>query len=80
MKNKMSNRRPYSEIMDDVQKTPYGKGCRKLHKELKEGYKDGLPLFMRYPNVPTIISLIAVIFALFVLLATLWIMLGPLMK
>ena len=55
-KRKMA--RPYLEIMEDVKKAPYGKPCRRLHKELKE-YKDGLPMFMRYPNAPIIMSIIA---------------------
>lgn len=63
-------KRTYSEIMDDVQKARYGKECRKLHKELKGYYHDGLPLFMRYPNAPKIF-LIIVSILLFVPLAAL---------
>lgn len=50
------DRRKYSEIMEDVKKAPYGKERRKLHKELKRDYNDGLPLFMRYPNLPIYVS------------------------
>ena len=52
-------KRTYSEIMDDVQKASYGKERRILHKELKESYGEGLPLFMRYPDLPMIVSIIS---------------------
>lgn len=57
-------KRTYSEIMDDVQKAKYGKESRKLHKELKKYYHDGLPLFMRYPNAPKICLIIVSILLL----------------
>lgn len=53
-------RRPYKDIMNDLQTAEYGGECRKLHKELRKYYKQGLPLFMRYPNFPLIISVVAV--------------------
>lgn len=51
-----SKQRSYKEIMDDVQKANYGKEMRALHKELKqhEDHYGGLPMFMRYPNLPDI--------------------------
>lgn len=49
-------KRTYEEIMRDVSEATPGKECRKLHKELKENYRDGLPLFMRYPDLPQIVS------------------------
>lgn len=52
--------RTVSEIMADVQKADYGKECRKLHKELKRVTGGGLPLFMRYPNLPSIVSIVAI--------------------
>ena len=61
-------KRTYSEIMDDVQKAKYGKECRKLHKELKEYYHDGLPLFMRYPFLPTVLSAISIAISVFTLI------------
>lgn len=54
-------KRTYEEIMRDVSEATPGKECRKLHKELKENYRDGLPLFMRYPNLPQIVSAAALI-------------------
>lgn len=51
-------KRTYREIMQDLQNATRGKECRKLHKELKQ-YGDALPVFMRYPCLPTIISIIA---------------------
>lgn len=61
-------KRAYSEIMDDVQKAKYGKESRKLHKELKKYYHDGLPLFMRYPFLPTVLSAISIAISVFTLI------------
>lgn len=61
-------KRTYSEIMDDVQKAKYGKESRKLHKELKKYYHDGLPLFMRYPFLPTVIGTISIVISVFTLI------------
>lgn len=55
-------RRTYREIMRDLPNATHGKECRKLHKELKQ-YGDALPIFMRYPYLPTIISIIALVVA-----------------
>ena len=63
-------KRTYSEIMDDVQKASYGKERRILHKELKESYVEGLPLFMRYPDLPMIVSIISLVAATAILLLT----------
>lgn len=52
--------RTYEEILNDLQTSKYGKECRKLHKELKKlNRKNGLPLSMRYPYLPLVISIIA---------------------
>lgn len=52
--------RTYKEILNDLQTAKRGKECRKLHKELKRlDRKNGLPLSMRYPNFPLVISIIA---------------------
>lgn len=61
-------KRPYEDIMRDVSEATPGKKCRKLHKELKENYKDGLPLFMRYPDLPQIVSVVALIVTIFALI------------
>lgn len=61
-------KRHYSEIMDDVQKAKYGKESRKLHKELKKYYKDGLPFFMRYPFLPIVLGAISILISVFTLL------------
>lgn len=63
-------KRTYSEIMKDVQKASYGKERRILHKELKESYGEGLPLFMRYPDLPMIVSIISLVAATAILLLT----------
>ena len=62
------DRRKYSEIMEDVKKAPYGKERRKLHKELKQDYNDGLHLFMRYPNLPIYVSAASAFIAVLVIL------------
>lgn len=41
---------------------------REIHKELKE-YGDGLPLFMRYPNLPTYIMSVTLIIESITLIA-----------
>ena len=73
MKEGTFNRRPYSEIMDDVQRAETPKELRKLHKELKKGYGGGFPIFMLYPNAPIIVSVITLIISVFVLIVRLWI-------
>lgn len=65
-----SKQRSYKEIMDDVQKANYGKEMRALHKELKqhEDRYGGLPMFMRYPNLPYIVSATSLIIAIAVVI------------
>ena len=65
-----SKQRSYKEIMDDVQKANYGKEMRALHKELKqhEDRYGGSPMFMRYPNLPYIVSAISLIIAIAVVI------------
>ena len=65
-----SKQRSYKEIMDDVQKANYGKEMRVLHKELKqqEDRYGGLPMFMRYPNLPYIVSATSLIIAIAVVI------------
>lgn len=55
----------YEELMEELKYALPGEDCRRLHKELKRHFngKGGLPLFMRYPNFPIIISVIAGVFA-----------------
>jgi hypothetical protein len=57
-------KRPYKEIMKDVEMISSAKEVRKLHKELKRDNKSGLPLFMRYPDMPIYISVLALIIAI----------------
>ena len=65
-----SKQRSYKEVMDDVQKANYGKEMRALHKELKqhEDRYGGLPMFMRYPNLPYIVSATSLIIAIAVVI------------
>lgn len=60
-------KRPYAEIMHDVAKAPYGKERRELHRELKKYYHSGLPLFMRYPKVPSTCFIIYLVVSLILL-------------
>lgn len=59
----------YRDLCDQIGKTAYGKPARELHKQLKV-YGDGLPLFMRYPEFPNIVALIAFAFSMIALILT----------
>lgn len=61
-------RRPYAEIMKELENTPYGKSCRKIHKELKKYYGGGLPMYMRYPFLPEWISGAALVMSIVALI------------
>lgn len=61
-------RRPYAEIMKELESTPYGKSCRKIHKELKKYYGGGLPMYMRYPFLPEWISGAALVMSIVALI------------
>lgn len=65
MENEKQNKpkRSYFELCEALQKAAYGKECRALHKEFKK-YGSGLPLFMRYPSFPLIISIISLVLVL----------------
>lgn len=67
-KNKKENppKRPYREIMEDVQKAQTPKEYRTINKELWRSYKEWLPLWYRYPNAPLYISVAALIIAVIV--------------
>lgn len=55
--------RTYEEICKDLKTAKPGKECRKLHKELHD-YGDGAPVYLRYPNVPVVISLSSLLLVL----------------
>lgn len=59
MTEKENNTRTYAELMEEFKTAVPGEQCRRLHKELKKNDGCGLPLFMRYPNFPIIISIVA---------------------
>lgn len=63
-------KRPYREIMEELRITSKAKDFRRLHKELKRDYKDSVPIEYRYPNLPIIISVIALVASIVSLLAT----------
>lgn len=46
-----NKRRSYLEIMREYRTAEPGEQCRKLHRELKAMKRDGLPMFMRYPEL-----------------------------
>ena len=41
----------YRELLEETDRVQYGKQARLLHRELRK-HNDGLPMFMRYPNLP----------------------------
>lgn len=41
----------YRELLEETDRVQYGKQARMLHRELKK-HHSGLPMFMRYPNLP----------------------------
>lgn len=54
----------YRELMDECQRLNLsGKEARKIHRELKK-YHNGLPMFMRYPNLPLWISIATMLLVL----------------
>ena len=55
----------YVELVHAAQKVPYGKEIRIINKVMKEQYGQQFPLCYRYPDLPIVISLVAItIFAL----------------
>ena len=62
--NENTKQKTYEELMAELKYALPGEDCRRLHKELKKHFngKGGLPLFMRYPSFPIIISVIAGVF------------------
>lgn len=55
-------KRTYTEICKELQTATSPKELRKLHRELKV-YGSGIPFVDRYPYIPTVISVIALIIA-----------------
>lgn len=54
----------YFRLADESnRKNLTGKEARMLHRELKK-HHSGLPMFMRYPNLPLWISIIALLLVL----------------
>lgn len=53
----------YQELTELSMNVSYGKEARMLHKALKK-HKSGLPMFMRYPNVPLIVSICSLLIVL----------------
>lgn len=50
----------YRQLLEESNKRLSGKDARRLHRELKK-HNSGLPMFMRYPNLPLWISIIAML-------------------
>lgn len=53
----------YPELMELSMNVTYGVEARMLHKALKK-YKSGLPMFMRYPNAPLVVSICSLLLVL----------------
>lgn len=50
----------YRELLEETDRVQYGEQARLLHRELRK-HNDGLPMFMRYPNLPLWFSIIALL-------------------
>jgi len=60
--------RSYEEMMEDFYKATTAKEYRVIHKELKHSrYHSGVPIFLRYPLLPDVFSIGALIFAAIIL-------------
>lgn len=64
-KKKEMTRREYEESLERMRKIATPEEARAFHKEMWK-YKDGprLPLFMRYPDFPMQISIVALVVAI----------------
>lgn len=65
MKNEKKNlpKRSYDEVMADFQKARTPKEYRKVHKIMKRYYKESVPIWYRYPNLPIHLCVVALIIA-----------------
>ncbi len=65
MKNKKPKKgypkRSYEEVMEDLKTAECSETFRKLHKEMKRSNYGSIPLFARYPLIPTYMELLALI-------------------
>ena len=60
--------RHYFELCEKIGKLEYGsREAHDIHRQLKE-YGSGIPIFMRYPKLPTYTSAAAMVFSLIILL------------
>lgn len=57
-------------LMTNTLRVKKGKPSRILHKELKKhfGRKSGMPLAMRYPNLPIVISIVSILMSVLLLI------------
>lgn len=64
-KKKEMTRQEYMESLERMRKITTPEEARAFHKEMRK-YKDGprLPLFMRYPDFPMQISIVALVAAI----------------
>lgn len=54
-------KRSYEEVMEDLKAAECPETFRKLHKEMKRSNYGSIPLFARYPLIPTYMELLALI-------------------
>ena len=53
----------YRELLEETGRVQYGKQARLLHRELKK-HHSGLPMFMRFPNLPLWLSIVVLLLVL----------------
>lgn len=68
VKKETPPKRSYIEVMNGFQKAQTPKEYRAIHKELKRDYKDGIPIWYRYPYLSLWISIIGLAISCFTLL------------
>jgi hypothetical protein len=58
----------YPEVLEELRKCKTAKDARRVQKLLKEHVRDGLPLSVRYPNMPLIVAWISLVFSVAMLI------------
>lgn len=60
--------RHYFELCEKIGKLEYGsREAHDIHRQLKE-YGSGIPIYMRYPNLPTYISVVTLFASVIILI------------
>jgi hypothetical protein len=58
----------YAEVLEELRNCKTAEDARRVHKLLREHGGDGLPLSVRYPNMPLIVAWISLVFSVAMLI------------